>query len=53
MEDLLPPPAPVAPAESLFMGEAWYKIQSLAERHEYKKCAGSSDAAMTYDTTAV
>jgi hypothetical protein len=39
--------------EHLFATAAHYKIQTLAESHEYKKISGSSDGAMTYDTTAV
>jgi hypothetical protein len=48
------PPAKASDAfEHLFVTAAHYKIQTLAESHEYKKISGSSDAAMTYDTTAV
>lgn len=38
--------------EALFAAPARLLVQGLAESHEYKKVSGSSDGAMTYDTTA-
>lgn len=36
----------------LFSGPVWLVIQAPDIRNDYKKCAGSSDGAKTYDTTA-
>ncbi|KWX02636.1 hypothetical protein LI90_3679 [Carbonactinospora thermoautotrophica] len=53
MDDFLPPQTPTASYEDLFVTETRHRIQSPAQSHEYKKKAGSSDAAKTYDTTAI
>ncbi|WP_250279235.1 hypothetical protein [Frankia sp. Cppng1_Ct_nod] len=53
MDTFLPPSIPTTSYEHLFVDKAWFKIQNLAETHEYKKAAGSSDGAKTYDTTAI
>lgn len=37
----------------LFRGPARLIVQAPDIRNDYKKCAGSSDGAKTYDTTAV
>ncbi|MEV2277890.1 hypothetical protein AB0I72_20120 [Nocardiopsis sp. NPDC049922] len=52
MSDFMPPPS-AAPPTGLFTTAARSVVQSAEQSHEYKKCAGSSDAAHTYDTTAV
>jgi hypothetical protein len=39
-------------AEELFCGPARLIVQAPGIRNDYKKCAGSSDGAKTYDTTA-
>jgi hypothetical protein len=47
--------APADPAPSvdhLFAGVARYVVQTPPVRNDYKKKAGSSDGARTYDTTA-
>ena len=36
----------------LFLGPVRLVVQAPDIRNDYKKCAGSSDAAKTYDTTA-
>ena len=36
----------------LFCGPARLFVQAPDIRNDYKKCAGSSDGAKTYDTTA-
>jgi hypothetical protein len=36
----------------LFLGPVRLIVQAPDIRNDYKKCAGSSDAAKTYDTTA-
>jgi hypothetical protein len=51
--DFAPPPRPVTPVERIFVGVGRLVVQTPAQSHEYKKVAGSSDAAMTRDTTAV
>lgn len=38
--------------EGLFLGPARLVVQAPDIRNDYKKCAGSSDGAKTYDTTA-
>jgi hypothetical protein len=38
--------------EELFRGPVRLIIQAPDIRNDYKKCAGSSDGAKTYDTTA-
>ncbi|MEU5839908.1 hypothetical protein ABZ820_40535 [Streptomyces diacarni] len=48
-----PPPRPSQPLERLFTTRSVKRVQSPAESHEYKKESGSSDGAMTYDTTKV
>ncbi|MDE3725014.1 MULTISPECIES: hypothetical protein [Nocardiopsis] len=52
MSDFMPPPS-TAPPTGLFATAGRSVVQSAEQSHEYKKCAGSSDAAHTYDTTAV
>lgn len=52
LEDFAPPQPPVIGCEGLFASPAVRTVQSAAQSHEYKKHAGSSDAARTYDTTA-
>jgi hypothetical protein len=52
VDDFLPPP-PATPVEGVFAGVGRWVVQSPAQSHEYKKVSGSSDAAMTRDTTAV
>jgi hypothetical protein len=37
---------------ALFLGPVRLVIQAPDIRNDYKKCAGSSDGAKTYDTTA-
>ncbi|GAA0380855.1 hypothetical protein [Streptomyces blastmyceticus] len=39
--------------EKLFTTKVLRRVQPPAETHEYKKESGSSDGAMTYDTTKV
>lgn len=51
MQDFFPPTVP-APSACLFSSPARLVVQSPEQSHEYKKEAGSSDAAHTYDTTA-
>lgn len=51
MNDFLPPPKRGNRVEKLFTTKVLRRIQSPAETHEYKKESGSSDGAMTYDTT--
>lgn len=42
-----------APAtDGLFLGPVRLVVQAPDIRNDYKKCAGSSDGAKTYDTTA-
>ncbi|MDT0451884.1 hypothetical protein V7793_04490 [Streptomyces sp. KLMMK] len=53
MDEFLPPPKRVRHAEKLFTTKVQRRVQSPAETHEYKKESGSSDGAMTYDTTKV
>ncbi|MGW1074079.1 hypothetical protein [Streptomyces sp. NPDC002537] len=53
MNDLIPPPQRRRPFEGLFATKAVRRVQTPAETHEYKKESGSSDGAMTYDTTKV
>lgn len=36
----------------LFRGPVRLAVQAPGIRNDYKKCAGSSDGAKTYDTTA-
>jgi hypothetical protein len=36
----------------LFLGPVRLVVQAPDIRNDYKKCAGSSDGAKTYDTTA-
>lgn len=36
----------------LFLGSVRLIVQAPDIRNDYKKCAGSSDGAKTYDTTA-
>lgn len=36
----------------LFLGPVQLTVQAPGIRNDYKKCAGSSDGAKTYDTTA-
>ena len=38
--------------DQLFRGLARLIVQAPDIRNDYKKCAGSSDGAKTYDTTA-
>ena len=38
--------------EGLFLGPVRLVVQAPDIRNDYKKCAGSSDGAKTYDTTA-
>jgi hypothetical protein len=38
--------------EGLFLGPVRLIVQAPDIRNDYKKCAGSSDGAKTYDTTA-
>lgn len=38
--------------QGLFLGPVCLIIQAPDIRNDYKKCAGSSDGAKTYDTTA-
>ena len=38
--------------DGLFRGGARMIVQAPDIRNDYKKCAGSSDGAKTYDTTA-
>ncbi|MCC3767865.1 hypothetical protein [Streptomyces sp. UNOC14_S4] len=52
MNDFTPPVKRERRFEKLFTTKANRRIQSPAETHEYKKTAGSSDGAKTYDTTA-
>lgn len=37
---------------TLFLGPVRLIVQAPDIRNDYKKCAGSSDGAKTYDTTA-
>ncbi|WP_199931138.1 hypothetical protein [Streptomyces sp. CB02923] len=53
MDDFSPPPKRTTSFEKLFTTKATRRVQTPAECHEYKKVAGSSDGAKTYDTTAV
>ncbi|WP_199810421.1 MULTISPECIES: hypothetical protein [Streptomyces] len=53
MNDFLPPPKRGNHIEKLFTTKAHRRVQPPAESHEYKKESGSSDGAMTYDTTKV
>ncbi|MGW2597103.1 hypothetical protein ACX9I7_01055 [Streptomyces sp. L500] len=53
MNEFAPPPKRGRTFEKLFATKANRRVQSPAETHEYKKKAGSSDGAKTYDTTAV
>jgi hypothetical protein len=53
LADFQPPMKAADAFEHLFATAAHYQIQTLAESHEYKKISGSSDAAVTYDTTAI
>ena len=39
-------------SEGLFLGPIRLVVQAPDIRNDYKKCAGSSDGAKTYDTTA-
>jgi hypothetical protein len=39
-------------AGGLFLGPVRLIVQAPEIRNDYKKCAGSSDGAKTYDTTA-
>jgi hypothetical protein len=49
----LEPADPDAPdTGELFRGHARLIVQAPDIRNDYKKCAGSSDGAKTYDTTA-
>lgn len=51
MADLAPPPSLPTPAhDALFIGTRAYHVQTVNERHDYKKRSGSSDGAQTYDT---
>lgn len=51
MADLAPPPSLPTPAhDALFTGTRAYHVQTVNERHDYKKRSGSSDGAQTYDT---
>ncbi|WP_067452548.1 hypothetical protein [Actinomadura macra] len=43
---------PLPSLDGLFVGTVRYAVQTPPERNEYKKSAGSSDGARTYDTTA-
>ncbi len=52
MNDFLAPRRPPRSFESLFSTVPVIRIQDPAACHEYKKKAGSSDGAKTYDTTA-
>jgi hypothetical protein len=53
VDDFLPPTKRGNRAERLFTTKVHRRVQSPAESHEYKKESGSSDGAMTYDTTKV
>lgn len=53
MKDFVPPPKPEQPFEKLFRTKAFSKVLAPTESHEYKKASGSSDGAMTYDTTSI
>ncbi|MFE4827370.1 hypothetical protein [Streptomyces sp. NPDC056672] len=53
MDDFTPPAQGPRPFERLFITKAVRRVQTPAESHEYKKESGSSDGAMTYDTTKV
>ncbi|WP_199930624.1 hypothetical protein [Streptomyces sp. CB02923] len=55
MNDFIPPSRKLhrmSRADKLFTTKAVRRVQAPWECHEYKKVAGSSDAAKTYDTTA-
>ncbi|WP_177239952.1 hypothetical protein [Streptomyces monashensis] len=52
MDEFTPPPKRNRRFGKLFTTKAHRRVQSPAETHEYKKVAGSSDGAKTYDTTA-
>ncbi|GCD41803.1 MULTISPECIES: hypothetical protein [Streptomyces] len=43
----------ISRVNALFTTKVVRRVQAPWECHEYKKVAGSSDAARTYDTTAV
>jgi hypothetical protein len=47
------PADPTPCTDHLFVGVARYIVQTPSARNDYKKKAGSSDGARTYDTTAV
>ncbi|MEV4434470.1 hypothetical protein [Streptomyces sp. NPDC049585] len=52
MNEFTPPLRRARSFERLFTTKAHRRVQTPAETHEYKKTAGSSDGAKTYDTTA-
>lgn len=52
VDDLVPPARRTTSFEKLFTTKAHRRVQTPGECHEYKKVAGSSDGAKTYDTTA-
>ncbi|MEU1673839.1 hypothetical protein ABZ752_17660 [Streptomyces roseifaciens] len=52
MDDFVPPARRTTSFEKLFTTKAHRRVQTPGECHEYKKVAGSSDGAKTYDTTA-
>lgn len=47
------PAQPVLDHADLFTSHRRRFVQTPDEAHDYKKVAGSSDGAMTYDTAAV
>jgi hypothetical protein len=54
MDDFQPPSDTAGRSlEHLFVTRGRRRVSSPAESHEYKKISGSSDAAHTYDTTAI
>lgn len=55
INDFTPPsPARKRPIERLFTTKVTQRlVQSVAERHEYKKEQGSSDSSHTYDSIKI
>ncbi|WP_185836839.1 hypothetical protein [Streptomyces sp. WAC 06783] len=55
MNDFIPPSPKhrMSRVDKLFTTKVVRRVQAPWECHEYKKRAGSSDAAKTYDTTAL
>jgi len=52
LEAFQPPAVRELNVEHLFAGVPRYIVQTPPVRNDYKKKAGSSDGAKTYDTTA-